>query len=101
MACDCPARCCSLVDSATRGLRVPPAARQDHTDGIDLAVARHVLADHIDVVEASLPDREDGGIAYAARLEAAELRPLEGHRGVDRRGGDDLGQRHPEAQELR
>src|SRR5262245_45379255 len=80
------------------GLRVPPLAGQHHADGVDLAVADQLLTDDVDVVEAALTDREDGGIADAARLEAAELRPFQYRRRVDGGRGDDVGQRHAHAQ---
>jgi hypothetical protein len=42
---------------------VPPAAGHHDTLRHDSAVALEVLADHVHVVEATLPDRQHGGIA--------------------------------------
>src|ERR1700747_3349265 len=56
-----------------RLLRVPPAAANDDAFGRDLAVADQVLADDVDIVELALLDRNQGGVADAPRLEAAEF----------------------------
>src|SRR6202048_1591796 len=56
-----------------RFLRVPPAAANDDAFGRDLAVADQVLADDVDIVELALLDRNQGGVADAPRLEAAEF----------------------------
>ena len=52
---------------------MPPASRDHDAAGDDPAVAGQVLADRIDIVEAAVLDRQDGGVADAAGLEAAEF----------------------------
>src|SRR6266487_3044809 len=82
-------------------LRVPPPAGNHDAFTGDLAVARQVLADDIDIVEAPIVDRQNGRVSDAARLEASELRSLQCERRIDGRGGDHIGKRHAEAEELR
>src|SRR6266508_2408976 len=82
-------------------LRVPPPARNHDAFAGDLAVARQVLADDIDIVEAPILDRQNCRVSDAARLEAAELRSLQCECGMGGRGGDHTGKRHAEAEELR
>ena len=53
---------------------MPPAPRDHDAAGGDPAVAGQVLTDCIDVVEAAVLDRQDGGVADAAGLQAAEFR---------------------------
>src|ERR1700687_5737524 len=83
-----------------RLLRVPPAAANDDAFGSDLAVTDQVLTDDVDIVELALLDRNQGGVADAPRLEAAEFGTLHRHRRINRRRRDHVRQRHPHAQEL-
>ncbi len=69
--------------------------------GGDLAVARHVLAHHVDVIEAAFVDREQRCVAGTAGLEGAEFGPLQGMGRVDGRGRHHIVEAHAEAQELR
>ncbi len=83
-----------------RLLRVPPTAANDNAFGNDLAITDQMLADHIDVIELPLPDRDQGGVSHAPRLEAAELGTPQRHRRIDCRCLDHIGKRHAHAQEL-
>ena len=56
---------------------MPPAALEHDTLRENALVAGHVLAGDVLVIELSILDGEDRGIAGAARLEAAELRALQ------------------------
>src|SRR5215471_21571185 len=66
-----------------RWFRVPPPSRDHDRLRGDLAVAREVLADDIDIVEAPIADGQNGRVADAPRLEAPELGPLQRECGVD------------------
>src|SRR5258705_13831152 len=65
-----------------RWLRVPPSSGDHHTLRSDLAVASQVLADDVDIIETPVIDGENRRVPDAARLEAAELRPLQCKGGV-------------------
>src|ERR1700704_4619561 len=69
-----------------RMLRVPPSPRDHDAVRHDPAVARQVLADNIDIIEASILDGQDRRIPDAAGPQAAELRSLQCECGVDGRG---------------
>src|SRR5579862_3698583 len=69
---------------------MPPAPADDDAFGHDLAVADQVLAYDVFVVELAFLDRQQRGVADAARLEAAEFRTPQRHRRIHRRGGDDV-----------
>src|SRR5580700_12146110 len=64
-----------------RLLRMPPAPANHHALGRDLAVADQVLADNVDIIELPFLDREQSGVSDTARLEAAEFRTPQRHRG--------------------
>ncbi len=49
--------------------RVPPPAGDDDAVGKYAFVARHVLAGHVDIVELTALDRQDGGVADASDLQ--------------------------------
>src|SRR5262249_33359215 len=90
-----------ISSGRTRWFRVPPSSGDHHRLRGDLAVAGQVLADDIDIVEAPVGDGKNRRVSDAARLEAAELGPLQRECGVDGRGGNHIGQRHAEAKKLR
>src|ERR1700704_2892573 len=77
--------------------RMPPAAANDDAFGCDLAVANQMLADDVDIIEPAFPDRDQRGVADAARLQAAKFRAPQRHRRIDRRRRDHVSQRHAHA----
>src|ERR1700682_1114995 len=95
-----PGLACELFEFR-RLIRVPPTTANDDAFGHDLAVADQVLADDVNVVELALLDRDEGGVSYTPRLEAAELETPQRHRRIDRRSRDHIRERHVHAQELR
>ena len=61
---------------------MPPAAANDDAFGRDLAVADQMLSDDVDIIELALPDRDEGGVSDASRLEAAEFGTPQRHRRI-------------------
>src|SRR6516162_5072133 len=85
-----------------RGLpRMPPAAADHDAFADDLAVAGQMLADHVDIVETALPDRNNGGVSDTSRFEAAELGPPQRHRRVEGGCRNHIRKRHAHAEEFR
>src|SRR5437588_12775953 len=78
-------------------VRMPPAAADDDTFGDNLAVTDQVFTDDVLIIELALFDRDQRGIADAARLEAAELGPPNRHRRVHGRCGNHVRQLHAHA----
>src|SRR5262245_8005033 len=80
---------------------MPPSSGNDDALATDLAITGQVLADDVDVIEASIANRQDCRVTNAPWLEAAEFGPLQSECGVHGRSCDHIRQRHAETEEFR
>src|ERR1700719_4401637 len=81
----------------TRMRGVPPSSCNHNAVRNDPAVTRELLADHVEIVEASVLDRQNRCVSNAAGPQAAELGAPQCECGIDGRGGNHVGERHATA----